>query len=207
MATKPRPLPQIDMRGGPAPKITSGPMKGQDRVSVGVDMRLTITYNVDMSVVMGQRNLNKNLRQANKDMLLYWHKEIREKHFTNKGFSEYRYQRRTRATQYWKALKYRHQLPIVLVGLAKTMSGNIKSLRATPKTAALTVPGPWYMGVRVRSQGGKLSPDLKKELSTISSRDAIAMAKRGADSINEALKKDKIAKKGRRTVKSQTKGA
>lgn len=200
-------LPVVDMRGGPAPKITSGPNKGMDRILVGVEMRLSITYNVDMSLVMGQRNLNRHLRQANKDMLLYWHKDIREKHFTNKGFTEYKYQRRNRSTIHHKKTNFGHNLPIVQQGLSKSMSGNIKSLRATPKTAALTVPGPWYMGVRVTDKKGKLSPDLKKELSTISRRDAIAMAERGADSINAALKKDKIAKKGRRTVKSQTKGA
>lgn len=184
--------------GGPAPTSKSG----GEMVHVGVTFRTTLIYGVDMSQILDQRNLNKHRREAGKEVLVYWHQNLREKHFTNEGFSEYKYQRRSRATVDRKKKEFGHNLPIVQEGDAWAMTSNIKALRGTPNKASLTMAGPWYLGHRVTRKDGKMSPDLKSELTAVSARDALLMARFGARHIREGIKADKKAKKiGARTVK------
>jgi len=184
--------------GGPAPTSKSG----GEMVHVGVTFKTTLVYGVDMTQILGQRNLNKHMRQANKEVLVYWHQNLREKHFTSEGFTEYKYQRRKRATVEMKKERYGHNLPIVEEGDAWAMTSNIKALRSTPKKGSLTMAGPWYLGHRVQGKDGKTSPDLKDELTRVSARDALSMARFGAKHIREGIIADKKARKmGARTVK------
>jgi hypothetical protein len=171
-------------------------------VHVGVTFRTTLVYGVDMSQILGSRNLAKHRRQAGKEVLVYWHQNLRDKHFTNEGFTEYKYQRRSRTTVFTKKKRRGHNLPIVNEGEAWKMTGNIKALRGTPNKASLTMAGPWYLGHRVKRKDGKMSPDLKSELTSVSARDALSMARFGAKHIREGIKADKKARKmGARTVK------
>lgn len=183
--------------GGSAPTSKSG----AEMVHVGVTFTTTLIYGVDMTKVLGQRNLNKHRRQAGKEVLVYWHQNLRDKHFTSEGFSEYKYQRRARATVDIKKKKLGHNLPIVMAGDAWAMTGNIKSLRGTPNKASLTMAGPWYLGQRVKRKDGKMSPDLKSELTAVSARDALLMARFGAKHIREGIKADKKSKLGARIAK------
>lgn len=187
--------------GGPAPVVKSGKNAGMEMVHVGVKFTPTITYRVDMSQVLSKRNLNRHLREANKAVLVYWHKNLRDKHFSSEGFTEYKYQRRARATVFTKKKQFGHNLPIVNVGAAWKMTGNIKSLRSTPSTAALTMAGPWYLGHRVKRKDGKMSPDLKSEITRISARDALLMARLGAKQVRDGIKADKKSKLGARIAK------
>lgn len=175
---------------------------GAEMVHVGITFRTTIVYGVDMTQILGSRNLDKHRRQAGKEVLVYWHQNLREKHFTSEGFSEYKYQRRSRATVTKKKKEFGHNLPIVEEGDAWAMTSNIKALRSTPNKGSLTMAGPWYLGHRVMRKDGKMSPDLKSELTAISPRDALLMARFGAKHIREGIKADKLARKmGARTVK------
>ncbi len=204
MATPRRGIP-IDFRGIRGPKIipvsTHGATKGLPMVHVGIEFRLSLTYGLDMSKVLGDRSMAKLRRDANRQVMQYWHKEIRPKHFTQKGFSEYKYQRRSRATVDIKRKKYGHNDPIVQQGDAREMSSDIKSIRATQHMAALTVAGPWYMGHRARRKDGKMSPDLKKELASISRQDAMSMARYGAEIIRKGIAAQRKARRGARKVK------
>lgn len=204
MATARRGIP-IDFRGIRGPKAipvsTHGASKGLPMVHVGIEFRLSLTYGLDMTKVLGDRSMAKLRREANKQVMQYWHKEIRPKHFTQKGFSEYKYQRRSRATVDIKKKKFGHNDPIVQQGDARAMSSDIKRIRATQHTASLTVNGPWYMGHRAKRKDGQMSPDLKKELSTISYQDAMAMARYGAQMIRKGIAEQRKARRGARKVK------
>ncbi len=185
--------------GGPAPISTHGKSKGMEMVHVGVEMRLSIVYRYDLRKTLAARKFNQHIRETNKEVMMYWHREIRPKHFTLAGQSEYKYQRRARATEYWKRKKLGHNDPIKMSGQAESMSSNIKSLRATPKTAALTMSGPWYMAVRVPRKDGKMSPDLKAELSRFSHRDGMLMARFGAKNLRARILADRKNKLGAKT--------
>jgi hypothetical protein len=186
---------------GPAQVTKSGKYAGIAKVFSGVRLVNTITYKVDMSKVFAKRKLDKIIRQANKDVMLFWHTTLRQKHFTTKGFSEYKYQRRSRATVDIKKKKFGHNLPIVKVGDAWAMTGSIKALRSTPTTGTLTMAGPWYLGQRVTRKDGKQSPDLKSELTRVSHRDMMLMSYMGAKQIRKGIAEAKKARIGARTIK------
>lgn len=186
---------------GPAPTTKSGKNAGAAKVFGGLRLVHSITYKVDMAQVLGSRSMNKIVRQANKDVMMFWHSTLRDKHFTTKGFSEYRYQRRSRATIDLKKKRFGHNLPIVKSGEAWAMTSNIKSLRSTPTTGTLTMAGPWYLGQRVTRKDGKISPDLKSELTRISKRDMMLMSYFGAQKIREGITEVKKARLGARKVK------
>jgi hypothetical protein len=186
---------------GPAPLIKTGKNAGSAKAFTGLRLVNTITYKVDMSKVFAKRSLDKIVRQANKDVMLFWHTTLRQKHFTSKGFHEYRYQRRARTTVYYKKKHFGHNLPIVKVGDAWDMTGNIKSLRSTPTTGTLTMAGPWYLGQRVRRLDGTISPDLKSELTRVSHRDMMLMSYMGAKQIRKGIAEAKKSRIGARTIK------
>jgi len=204
MGTARRGIP-IDFRGIRGPKAipvsTHGASKGLPMVHVGIQFRLTLTYGMNMTKVLGARGMAKLCKEANKAVMGYWHKEIRPKHFTQKGFSEYKYQRRARATVDMKKKRYGHNDPIVQQGDARAMSSDIKRIRVTPSRASLTVAGPWYMGFRAKRKDGQMSPDLKKELAAISRQDALAMARFGAEMIRKGIAAERKARRGARKVK------
>lgn len=187
--------------GRPAPISSHGKSKGQEMVHVGVEMRLSITYRYDLRTSLQPRVFNKHLNETNREVMMYWHRELRPKHFTLAGQAEYKYQRRTRATEYRKKKLFGHNDPIKMTGNALAMSSNIKSLRATPSSAAITVAGPWYMAVRVQRKDGKLSPDLKAELSRFSKRDAMLLARFGAKRLRERILQDRKNKLGAKAAK------
>ena len=204
MATARRGIP-IDFRGIRGPKAipvsSHGASKGLPMVHVGIEFRLSLTYGLDMTKVLGDRPMAKLRKEANKAVMGYWHREIRPKHFTQKGFSEYKYQRRARATVDLKKKKFGHNDPIVQQGDARAMSSDIKSIRATQSRASLTVAGPWYMGHRAKRKDGQMSPDLKKELAAISRQDALAMARFGAEMLRKGIVAERKARRGARKVK------
>lgn len=181
------------------PISRSGKSKGLPMVHVGVEMRLSITYKYDLRKTLQARVLNKHIRETNKEVMMYWHRELRPKHFTLEGQAEYKYQRRMWVTEQRKKKLFGHNNPIVMSGDALAMSSNIKSLRATPKTASVTIAGPWYMAVRVPRKDGRLSPDLKAELSRFSKRDAMLMARFGAKRLRARILEDRKNKLGAKT--------
>lgn len=194
----------MTMAGAPkgfAPLITSGRFKGLEKTFVGVEMLTEIHYKVDPREWTSKRNLNRHMREVNKDVLRHWHKEMRPVHFTTRGAAKYKFQRRTNATVKIKKELYHHNLPIVQKGLARSLTGNIKSLRSTPTMARLTMRGPWYLGHRQKRKRGGLSPDLKAELTRIDPADAQKLAWMGSRLMKEGLKKDKLRRLGAHTVK------
>lgn len=194
---------RIDSRrmGGATPVSTHGASKGLPMIHTGVQMRLTLTYRYDLKETLNKRRMAKKTKEANIAVMQYWHKEIRPKHFTHAGFTEYGYQRRSRATIHTKKKLWGHNDPIKDSGLAMAMSSNIKSLRATPSTGSVTVAGPWYMAVRVKRKDGKMSPDLKSELARVSKRDAMNMARFGAKHLRASILQDRKDKLGAKTEK------
>lgn len=188
--------------GGPAPVIKSGKNAGMEKIHAGIRFRPTLIYRVDMAQVLSKRNLRKHMSAANKSVLLFWHDKLRSKHFTAAGSEEYKYQRRSRTTVFYKKKVLGHNLPLVSTGDARSLTGSIKALRSTPNRGSLTMAGPWYLGYRVKRKDGKMSPDLKSELTRISARDGLLMARLGAKLIRDGIKADKKAKRiGARTVK------
>lgn len=185
--------------GGAAPIVTHGKFKGQEKVHVGIETRLSLTYRYDLRKSISGREFNKHVREINKETMMYWHREIRPKHFTLAGQSEYKYQRRARATEFWKKRNLGHNEPLRKTDDAMNMSSNIKSLRSTPSTASLTMQGPWYMAVRNLRKDGKMSPDLKAELSRFSKSDAMKMARFGAKRLRERILEDRKKKLGAKT--------
>ena len=186
---------------GPAPKVTHGRFKGQTKSFSGVVMEMEITYRVDPRAMVSKRNLNRHMREVNAKVLRYWHKHFRPAHFTSRGFSKYGMQRRTNATVKIKQEVYGHNLPIVQKGIARSLTGNVKFVRATPTRGRLRMHGPWYLGHRTKRQKGGLSPDLKAELVRVNQPDAMKLARIGTGLMAQALKRDKKARLGAHTVK------
>ena len=167
----------------------------------GVMVQWQLTYRVDPAQLLSGRNMKKLQRETNKKVLNYWHKVMLDKHFTPKGFSEYRYQRRTRATVHYKKKHFGHNDPIKQKGIAEILTGHIKNSRATPTKASITMDGPWYMGHRQKRKDGKLSPDLKDELTRVSHADAMKLAYMGGEYMREKIKEAKKSKIGARVFK------
>lgn len=181
---------------GAAPKITHGRFKGQDKVFMGLELQLEITYNADMRKIIGKRNQNKVLRRVNRAVMLYWHKTFRKKHFTRRALSEYRYKRRTPTTYLIKRLQYGHSEPIVSKGIAKSMTRTVKFARATPTTGRLAMYGPWYLAQRAKRKDGTMGPDLQSELTSVSLKDAKQLAVFGGDILRNYIKQDKRRRLG-----------
>jgi hypothetical protein len=191
------------MPSGPAPKTTHGRFKGQDKVFVGVETLMQITYGVDPRRMTSKANLNRHMRDVNKRVLLHWHQHMRPVHFTTPGFTKYKMQRRTDSTVKIKKEVYHHNLPLVQKGLAKSLTGNVKFVRATPTRGRLMMHGPWYLAHRTKRKRGGLSPDLQHELTRVDLADARKLAWLGSRLLKEKLKQDKKRRLGAHVVKGK----
>lgn len=165
---------------GTVPVHTRGRFKGQPKQFAGMEMVTELHCKWDPEKALQQRHMNKIVRETNKRVLKYWHNKLLPRHFMPGNTTEYRYEKRTVATQIQKIKRTGRAIAIVDKGLAKNVSQIVRALRATPTTGRIVMMGPWYMGVRVERQKGGLSPDLKAEATTISPRDARMMAKYGS---------------------------
>ena len=186
---------------GPAPLFTHGKRKGRPKDFLGLETRWELTYRVDPRLILGQRRLRKMRRNANRDVMLYWHENMRDTHFTHRGGRKYKYARRTFVTNKLKREMVGHLLPLRKKGVAQSLSSNIKSLRVTADKGALTMQGPWYMGQRVQRKQGGLSPDLKDELTRTDIEDAMKLAELGGEYIQKQIEDDRARGIGARVKK------
>lgn len=196
-------MPVEGMPQGAAPKITHGRFKGQDKTFMGMEMLMQISYGVDMRKVTSKANLNRHMRDVNKRVMLHWHKFMRPVHFTRPGYAKYKFQRRTNATTRIKQEVYHHNLPLVQKGVARSLTGNVKSVRSTPTMGRLAMHGPWYLGHRQPRKRGGLSPDLKAELVRVDLADAKKLAVLGTRLLKDKIKEDKKRRLGAHVVKGK----
>lgn len=154
----------------------------------GFEMRVTLQYRTPTQTP--QRLVNKWVKEVNKQMLEYWHSEFLPLHFRNRAMSQYNYQTRAIATLVRKREEFGHTKPIVKRGYTEIMLSRIRKLSATSRTATLIMRGPKYVGYRNKSRKtGRLSPDLPKEIKTITPGEAKKMAFAGSR-ILEQMKRD-----------------
>lgn len=141
----------------------------------------------------------------------YWHREILPRHFTHAGAAEYGYKPRHFKYTRYKLKRYGHTYPLVFRGDMKRAVLRTEDVRSDQKGARIVLHGPTYLyayrkfnkrlAARYRRRGSHRAgtdearyrlqdqPDKAYELSTISSRDAEAVARvldRGIEQLKAA---------------------
>ncbi len=178
-----------------------GPMKGQEKQWSGIEMRTVIQYRTDPAVIMAKRNMNKMMRATNKALVLFWQKKIRPQHFKPSAVTEYGYQRRMSSTFKYKMKKYGHNNPLMYKGALRAMTMVAKSVTATPTSGRLVMMVPWYLKAQVPKAKGGLSPDLYDELTRVSKRDGMWLARHGSALMKQEIIAAKRNGVGKKTVK------
>lgn len=104
---------------------------------------------------------------------ILWHKNLLNKHFTQKGAAEYRYQKRSWRYTKRKQKKFGHRKPLVYTGELKRHVKRVEDVRANSKGARVVLHGPRYL---YQYRKDLNAPDKAFELQQISKADAAALA-------------------------------
>jgi len=97
--------------------------------------------------------IRRAMKQARKDMVVYWHRNILPRHFLLDAVGKYGYTPRTAPYMRRKGKKKGHQFPLVYSGTGRdTATRAFFGLSGTPKTARLKFRVPFYMGIVTRTR-------------------------------------------------------
>lgn len=130
------------------------------------------TFQYSAHEALTPRVMQAWVREALEYALDAWRRDILPKHFTKAGGKDYGYQARTKQYMIYKAKTKGTQAPLVWSGDTKRMAstGRITShgLKAT-----LSIPVPDYVYTRraPNPKTGKPSPNLRQELTAVTSAD------------------------------------
>jgi hypothetical protein len=125
---------------------------------------------------MLKREFNNLMRQCYRAMGTWWHAQMRPKHFTHRGATEYGYDPRQgergsgaktfkRSYSGRKLRKFGHTLPLVWTGASRTRS-LIRDIRVTKDSARVVLSTPTLNFKRGRKPGAKKT--LREEMTTVS---------------------------------------
>lgn len=163
MARRPRAISRSFAPGAVPQSVTVG---GTERALVSQRAFWEITYRKPAGPLVKETRLAAKAAQLH--VLRYWHRNMLPGHFAFGAGSRYHYARRTAYTYIRKQKRYGHNKPIYLKGLTHALLVHTPPrIAVVGEFGKLRMRGPFYIGIRRVSEAGKLSPDLKAEITTL----------------------------------------
>ena len=114
-----------------------------------------------------KREFNRLSKESWEDLGSAWHKDMRPKHFTHRGATEYGYSPRNKEYELRKFRRFGHTYPLVWSGSSRTLSGigNIRGTRGDVRVVMNTPTLNFKRGKLGSLSGAKT---LREEMTTVS---------------------------------------
>jgi hypothetical protein len=139
---------------------------------------------------LARADMNRILKESWREPADHWHGEMLPRHFTHGAAQRYGYQTRTKAYNIRKRRIFGHTRELVFTGQGRALT-RIKRITSTSKGCRVRMQGARVFNFRRRREDGKLSPDMKSELRTITTSEQRRLVRVLDKAIDKRLKQQR----------------